>query len=156
MHALAWFKPFLQGLFLGIVAMLLHELGHLVAAIAVGVKIKTIGLRWRGLYTVREAGPPAKNMLVSLAGPLVNLALIASWPWSHKFGLANLCFTFFNLLPMEGSDGDRVMRCWMETHRKKPRPPSQISGSVYGPFTKQEEWSGNHGPLANESVQTGD
>jgi Zn-dependent protease len=123
MHALAILFPVFQGFLLGIIAMALHEAGHLLAAPLVGIKIKTVGLRWKGLYTVREAGPPAKNMVVSLAGPAVNLVLLACWPLSHSFGLANFCFCFFNLLPMEGSDGDRVWRCWVEMRREN-KPPS--------------------------------
>ena len=119
MHVLAWFYPVFQGLLLGIIAMAFHEAGHLLAAPLVGIKIKTIGLRWKGLYTVREAGPPAKNLLVSLAGPAANVALLACWHWSHNFGLANLCFSFFNLLPLEGSDGDRIWQCWREMKRER-------------------------------------
>ncbi len=119
MQVVAWFFPFFQGLLLGIVAMAFHEAGHLVAAPLVGIKIKTIGLKWKGLYTVREAGPPAKNLIVSLAGPLTNLALLALWPLSHKFGLANLCFSFFNILPIEGSDGERVWKCWRQMKQER-------------------------------------
>ena len=119
MQVLAWFVPFFEGLGLGVVAMAFHEAGHLVAAPLVGIRIKTVGLKWKGLYTVREAGPPDKNMLVSLAGPCANLALLALWPLSHKFGLANLCFAFFNILPIEGSDGERIWRCWREMKRER-------------------------------------
>jgi Zn-dependent protease len=118
--SLEWFFPFFQGIFLGLVAMVLHEAGHLLAALAVGIKIRGVGLRWKGLYTVREAGPPAKNLLVSLAGPLTNLLLILSWHWSPTFGLANLCFGVCNLLPIGGSDGERVLRCWREMHDEGP------------------------------------
>jgi Zn-dependent protease len=114
MRVLTSLFPFLQGVFLGIIAMAFHEFGHLVTASLVGIKIKTVGLKWKGLYTVREAGPPAKNLLVSLAGPLTNLALLAFWPLSPKFGLANLCIAFFNILPVEGSDGERVWKCWRQ------------------------------------------
>jgi len=119
MHALAWLYPFFEGLLLGIIAMAFHEAGHLLAAPLVGIKIKTIGLCWKGLYTVREAGPPWKNLLVSLAGPAVNVALLACWHWSHNFGLANLCFSFFNLLPLEGSDGDRIWQCVRQIRRER-------------------------------------
>ncbi len=108
---LSWFFPFLQGIFFGLLAMALHEAAHVVAALAVGVRVKNVGFSWKGIYTVREAGPPAKNILVSLAGPLTNLALILCWAWSPDFGLANLCFAAFNLLPIQGSDGDRVLKC---------------------------------------------
>jgi len=111
---LAWIFPVLQALLIGILAMTLHEAGHLVAALVVGIKIKNVGFCWKGMYTVREPGPPVKNILVSLAGPMVNLILMMTWHWSPTFGLANLCFALFNLLPIEGSDGERIMRCWRE------------------------------------------
>ena len=111
-HTFHWFLPVFRGLFLGVAAMLLHELGHIAASLALGVKVKNIGLSWKGLFMVREAGPPEKNFLVSLAGPMVNFVLIAMWPISHEFGLANLCFAFFNLIPLRGSDGERAWICW--------------------------------------------
>src|SRR5690349_11808262 len=54
----------------GIPAMLLHEAGHIVAALWCGVKVKKVGLSRTGLYTVREAGPKWSNVCISLAGPL--------------------------------------------------------------------------------------
>jgi Zn-dependent protease len=119
MHVLTWLFPFFQGLLVGILAMLFHELGHLIAAPLVGIKIKTVGLTWKGLYTVREHGSPEKNLLVSLAGPLTNLALLALWPLWPKLGMANFCFAFFNMLPIEGSDGERVWKCWRQIKRER-------------------------------------
>lgn len=119
LHVLAWFFPFFQGLLFGVLAMLLHESGHLIAALALGVRVKTVGLRWKGLYTVREAGTPAQNILISLAGPCTNLILMLLWPLSENFFLANLCFAGFNLLPIEGSDGERIMRIWPLWRRSK-------------------------------------
>ena len=104
MHAITWLFPFFQGLLVGILAMLFHELGHLVAAPLVGIKIKKVGFTWKGLFTMREPGSAEKNLLVSLAGPLTNVALLALWPLWPKLGLANFCFAFFNILPIEGSD----------------------------------------------------
>ena len=114
-----WFYPFLEGLLLGIAGMALHEVGHLVTAVAIGVKVKNVGFCWKGMYTVREPGPPLKNLIISLAGPAVNLALIFTWPWAREFALANLCFTVFNLVPIRGSDGDRVMSCWEQLRRER-------------------------------------
>jgi|SRR5579863_4621906 len=132
MHILEWFFPFFQGLGLGVVAMLFHETGHLIVAPFAGVKIKTVGLKWKGLYTVREAGSPVQNMIVSLAGPFTNLALLALWPLSHKFGLANLCFAFFNILPIEGSDGERVWKCWREMRRVGRAKANSKPYTAYG------------------------
>jgi len=119
MHASAWLLPCFQGLLLGIVAMVLHEAGHLVVAPMVGIKVKTVGVGWKGLYIVREAGPPAQNLVVSLAGPIVNLILFACLPWSSDFAMANLCISLVNLLPLEGSDGARVLECWRQMKRAR-------------------------------------
>jgi len=116
---LSWFYPIFDGLLLGILGMALHEVGHLITALAVGVKVKNVGFCWKGMYMVREPGPPLKNLIISLAGPAVNLALIFTWPWSREFALANLCFTVFNLVPMKGSDGDRAMSCWEQIRRER-------------------------------------
>jgi len=118
MRVLEWFFPVFQGIFLGLLAMTLHELAHLVAARAVGIRVKKVGLRWKGLYTVREPGSPGNNAIVSLAGPLLNLALLLTWHWSPTFGLANLCFFGFNVLPIEGSDGERAWICLLQMHKQ--------------------------------------
>lgn len=117
---LHWCFPILQGVGLGLGAMVLHEAAHIVAAMALGVEVKGVGLGWKGIYTLRDPGTPGRNLLVSLAGPLMNLVLILSWHWWPTFGMANLCVGIVNLLPIEGSDGLRIMRCWQQMHEKNP------------------------------------
>jgi Zn-dependent protease len=102
----------------GLAAMAFHEAAHIVAALALGVKVKKIGLAWKGMYTVREPGTPKKNLFISLAGPLMNFALILSWPWLPIFGLANVVCVVANILPVEGSDGARVRACWRQMRGK--------------------------------------
>ena len=109
---LHWLYPIFEGMIAGLLAMALHECGHLLAATALGVRIKAVALNWKGLCMIREAGPPMKNLLISISGPFVNFALILMWHSSPIFGLANLCFAFFNILPIQGSDGDRALDCW--------------------------------------------
>jgi Zn-dependent protease len=116
---LRWSLPILQGIGLGLGAMVLHEAAHVVAALALGIEVKRVGLGWKGIYTVRDQGTPGKNALVSLAGPLTNLVLILCWHWWPTFGLANLCVGAVNLLPIEGSDGLRVLRCLRLMREKK-------------------------------------
>lgn len=114
MHYLSthWLVSLAGTLFLGLTAMVLHEFGHLATSFMLGIKVKTIGLCMKGIYIVREAGSPAKNLLIALAGPLTNVALILLfWGHSQKFVLANVCLAFFNLVPVKGSDGDRVLLC---------------------------------------------
>ena len=107
-----WFLSLSGALFLGLLAMVLHETGHLISSLMVGIKVKGIGLCMKGMYVIRESGSPAKNLFVSLAGPLMNIALLVLfWHASRTFMLANLCFAFFNLVPIKGSDGDRALTC---------------------------------------------
>jgi Zn-dependent protease len=110
-----WLVPFMNGLGLGLLAMFLHECGHIAAALAMGVPVKQVGIRWsRGLYTIRETGTVQQNALIAAAGPFVNLLLIATGPWFPLFGLANFCYALANMLPIEGSDGYRIAGCWQQ------------------------------------------
>jgi Zn-dependent protease len=116
-----WFFPFIHGLFMGLAAMLLHEAAHLLAALALGVRVKKVGLKWnKGIYTVREAGPPGKNVLIAFAGPLMNIVLILLWRWSPTLGLANFCYALANLVPIEGSDGSRIIQCLIQLYKGLP------------------------------------
>lgn len=102
---------------LGVPAMILHECGHIVTAKVCGVKVKKVGVSRLGLYTVREPGPPRLNLIVSLAGPLANLLLaVVLWPVLPSFAQVNLIAGLFNLVPLQNSDGDRVMRILTNVH----------------------------------------
>ena len=117
-----WIVSLAGTLFLGLSAMVLHEFGHLATSLMVGIKVKSVGLCMKGMYVVRESGTPAKNLLVSLAGPLTNDALILLfWHVSRTFTLANLCLAICNLAPVKGSDGDRALVC-LEQMQKESTP----------------------------------
>ena len=114
-YVVHWLYPFAHGLGLGVIAMLLHECGHLLASLALGVRVKRVGMKWnKGLYPVRERGTVYQNLLIASAGPLVNLLLVATAPWPSPFGLANFCYALANVLPIEGSDGYRIASCWRQ------------------------------------------
>jgi Zn-dependent protease len=121
-----WIYSLVGTMFLGIIAMVLHEFGHLVTSLMVGIKVKSVGMCMKGMYIVREAGSPMKNMVVSLAGPLTNVALILLfWHVSTTFTLANLCLAICNLAPVRGSDGDRAWTCF-EQLQKESSPATQL------------------------------
>jgi Zn-dependent protease len=102
-------SSFLAILSAGLGAMVLHEAGHLAYAWALGVKVKRIGVSLKGVYIVRAPGSSYQNLMISLAGPLTNVASLFLWHQYPLFGLANLYFVVFNLLPLRGSDGSRVL-----------------------------------------------
>jgi len=100
----------LSAMLMGIPAMLLHECGHIAAALVCGVKVKNVGLSRTGLYTVREPGPKWANLSISLAGPLMNLALAAALRnVLPAFAWVNLIAGIYNLLPIRHSDGSRIL-----------------------------------------------
>ncbi len=116
--------PLVVGLFASIV---LHELGHALAARRHGIGTADITLYLFGGVArlerfPRSAGP---ELLIALAGPAVNLAIVAALAaiaglsWSLAPGLAglamnllfmNLALAAFNLLPIFPMDGGRVLR----------------------------------------------
>ena len=96
-------------------AVLLHESAHLAAAYLGGVRVKHVGLSWRGPYIVREPGTPVQNTFISLSGPGINLVLcVLCWHLSGTFAFVNGFLAVMNLLPIRSSDGLRVYRIWKQ------------------------------------------
>ena len=96
-------------------AVLLHESAHLAAAYLGGVRVKHVGLNWKGPYIVREPGTPVQNTFISLSGPGINLILcVLCWHLSGTFAFVNGFLAVMNLLPIRSSDGLRVYRIWKQ------------------------------------------
>lgn len=114
MYVMGHLNPLIEGVLIGLSAMVVHECGHLIAALLLHVKIKSVRVKWRGICTVRDTGTPLQNLLISIAGPVLNSLLAFTWMWSEAFSLANVCVALVNVLPLERSDGDRALTCWKE------------------------------------------
>jgi membrane-associated protease RseP (regulator of RpoE activity) len=112
-----------------VVAMLIHELGHLLAARACGVGATELGLGWgRKIYAFKRGGvefklhalpigayvrldmadlqarPLSQQVLVLLAGIIVNLCA-ASLASGTSFGAMNYLLAATNLMPFYQQDG---------------------------------------------------
>lgn len=101
-------------------AALLHESAHALAGELLDLPAKGFRFSWGSVAIVRSQGTPLSNLLVSAAGPSLSL-LVAGlvWPYLHLFALANFCLGVANLIPVLGSDGDRILGCmealgWIE------------------------------------------
>lgn len=118
--------PFLLGFAaaLGLFAsVLLHELGHALAARRLGIETKRITLWLLGGVAQMERIPrePQKELWIALAGPAVSFALAflfrlaqgesgALGFLTHYLASVNLMLGLFNLLPALPLDGGRVYR----------------------------------------------
>src|ERR1019366_5727419 len=119
----------LSGLWLGLAvgaalaaSLVLHELGHMLAAIAVGVPVREFGLCLGGAYNRRAyAGRRRDEVLISAAGPLMNLCmafpLLFLPAMGAKLALCNLMLCVVNLLPLPSSDGSRILRAMRDPDR---------------------------------------
>jgi membrane-associated protease RseP (regulator of RpoE activity) len=112
-----------------VVALLIHELGHLVAAKACSVPVTEFGLGWgRKIFGFRAGGieykahllpvgayvrldieelqrrPLSQQTVVLLAGVIVNL-LAATMAGANSFAAVNLVLAATNLLPIYQQDG---------------------------------------------------
>jgi Zn-dependent protease len=117
------------------VSVLIHELSHCVVALAFKLPVRRILLYPLGGFSEieQEAQTPAREFLVSAAGPAISLVLAALGYGLTKVvssgtttGLlvaqlmwANLLVGVFNLLPGLPLDGGRMLRAgiWKVTHR---------------------------------------
>jgi Zn-dependent protease len=93
----------------------------LAAAYLGGVRVKHVGMSWKGPYIVREPGTPIQNTFISLSGPGINLILcLLCWHLSETFAFVNGFLAVMNLLPIRSSDGLRVYRIWKQLDKQNP------------------------------------
>lgn len=122
--------------------VVLHELGHALAARHYGIGTRDITLYPIGGVARLEGMPsrPRHEMAVAAAGPAVNLALAgATWllgpvlisgPLSgfllSQFFLYNMGLALFNLLPAFPMDGGRILRAYL-TQRSNYRQATRTA-----------------------------
>lgn len=90
----------------GSLHILIHESGHMLAALMVGSRIKQVGISRLGPFVRRApARTPLRNAIVALAGPGIN---ILTWAIFLAVGLPHawvaLALGLMNLLPLPNSD----------------------------------------------------
>ena len=95
--------------------LLLHEVGHMLVAWALGVPVREFGLCLMGAYNKRAyAARRRDEIYISLAGPLMNILLAFGLVFVPHIGfmvaLCSLELGIVNLIPLPSSDGLRIVR----------------------------------------------
>ncbi len=94
------------------ISIFLHEAAHIAVLLLVGGKVKQIDLKLceMNIVTADYTLANTKKLLVTLAGPLINIALFISFWWLDKnFASINLAIAVFQLLPIKTLDGYRAL-----------------------------------------------
>jgi Zn-dependent protease/CBS domain-containing protein len=123
--ALSWSAGFAIALLL-FASVLLHELGHSLAAISQGIKVNSITLfLFGGVASIdSESKTPGQAFQVAIAGPLVSFALFLILGLgsqvlpqnslqaliAERIALINLVLGLFNLIPGLPLDGGQVLK----------------------------------------------
>jgi Zn-dependent protease len=98
-----------------LLSLLLHEVGHILCATALKVPVREFGIAVHGAYIIRARSLRSRDdALISLAGPVMNLVLVAPSFFLPHIGIqiayCNLTLCVLNLLPIPSSDGLRIAR----------------------------------------------
>lgn len=112
--ALYWLDEGVGLLPWGLLACVVHELGHVAAARCFGGKVEQLSLTAVGAelsFSYRAPLTYGRDSLVALAGPGANLLLggLFYWQGRHLPAVLSLGLGVFNLLPILPLDGGRVL-----------------------------------------------
>ena len=102
-----------------VLAIAVHEMGHIIFARIVGARISRVTLSPLGARIELERDVPYKNeIILALGGPIFGIiahALTAlpsqTHPHLYLFSAVSLALSLFNLLPLSTLDGGRVLGC---------------------------------------------
>lgn len=98
-----------------LLAAALHECGHLLAARLLGIRLRLLELDFAGarLYPARAIPSYSAEGWLAAAGPVASLTVALLFPFPTPFFVllrtAALSQALFNLLPIEGFDGGRIL-----------------------------------------------
>ncbi len=109
----------LKLVYLYLFSALIHELSHAISMIIFNCDCTTIRFTALG-FTLKSNGidelPKLKQFIVCLSGCMVNLLLIIVSYRNQTALLINVLIIVYNLLPIEGFDGDRILKLY---HKKR-------------------------------------
>ncbi len=121
-----------------LLAVAIHEFGHLVVILCLGGGVKIVRLTAIGAEMRLDMTRPLsylKEMLAIIAGPIVSFCtyLCAKQLGWYIFAGVNLSFSIMNLLPVSNLDGGRFLLCVL--YMRCPDRAEEISYWVSAAFS---------------------
>ena len=101
-------------------ASALHEMGHILALHQMGKAPINLTLTMLGAQMEVPPLSYRQEFLAAAAGPCVSLLLTCVFPVWPALGLCSLCLGLFNLLPIPGLDGGRMLSSLLLLHLPEP------------------------------------
>lgn len=90
-------------------AVIIHELGHYIALTAFGIPVPAITFGLRGaVMQIRELSR-TETVICAASGPAAGLMLLLLSRWVPIVSVFGFLQSIYNLLPIPGHDGDRVL-----------------------------------------------
>ena len=111
-------------LLLGILALTLHELGHIIIAYMLDEKISILKIQPCGFSCkLKNQNQIDKNKMLKIliAGPAVNFVTAGLvFYWTQEFATINFLIGIFNLLPIFELDGMRIISIMITCRGRHP------------------------------------
>ena len=107
-------------LFAWTISAAVHELGHLLMAWLLSVRVYGISLSTGGASIETESMEPLQELLCAAAGPAAGCLLLLLGRWFPMLAFSAFCHTAWNLLPFWQRDGSRIVRSLWLMARKIP------------------------------------
>lgn len=101
-------------LFCWFAAVMVHELGHYIALTAFRIPVPSVAFGARGaMMQIRELSYK-ETVICSASGPVAGLMLLLLSKWVPLVAVFGFLQSIYNLIPMPGHDGDRIL--WGACH----------------------------------------
>lgn len=98
-----------------LLAVFFHELGHVTGIVLLKVPIDSVSIECSGTYIRTGQMIPYQELIVAIMGPLFSSLLLLFSGWIPYAAVCALIQLSFNMLPLSGFDGGRILLIVLQT-----------------------------------------